>query len=276
LEALPPASHPMDVMRTAVSVLGCLLPEKDDHNIPDARDIADRLMACLGPALLYWYHYSHNGRMIDVETDDDSIGGNFLRLLHGEEAPEEWVKAMHVSLILYAEHAFNASSFTSRVMAGTGADMYSAVAGAIGALRGPKHGGANEVALEVQQRHDRAEQAEGEDRRRREEHELDIPSRHAHDPHLRLVLGGVVPDGGRSHGTVHAAVRDRTYGRLGSAHHRAAHRQQDHSPHGQLHRAGRSEVRTHRRTLILDAASAPEPGCGPDEPLCRLRGRRLS
>src|SRR5690554_5742036 len=174
LETLPPASHPMDVMRTAVSVLGCLLPEKDDHNIPDARDIADRLMACLGPALLYWYHYSHNGRMIDVETDDDSIGGNFLRPLHGEAASESRVRAMHTALILYAEHEFNASTFTGRVIAGTGSDMYSAITGAIGALRGPKHGGANEVAFEVQKRYETPDEAEADIRRRVENKEVVI------------------------------------------------------------------------------------------------------
>ena len=135
LEALPAASHPMDVMRTAVSVLGCVLPEKDDHNLPGARDIADRLMANLGSALLYWYHYSHNGRTIDVQTDDDSIGGHFLHLLHGEKPSEEWVRAMHISLNLYAEHEFNASTFTGRVIAGTGSDIYSAITGAIGAAR---------------------------------------------------------------------------------------------------------------------------------------------
>src|SRR5690554_7005806 len=166
LEALPPASHPMDVMRTAVSVLGCLLPEKDDHNIPDARDIADRLMACLGPALLYWYHYSHNGRIIDTQTDDDSIGGQFLHLLHGEAPKKEWVDAMHTSLILYAEHEFNASTFACRVIAGTGSDMYSSIAGGIGALRGPKHGGANEVAFEVQKRYDNPDEAEADIRER--------------------------------------------------------------------------------------------------------------
>ncbi|MET0187030.1 MAG: citrate/2-methylcitrate synthase, partial [Achromobacter sp.] len=122
LEALPAASHPMDVMRTAVSVLGCIIPEKDDHNAPAARDIADRLMANLGSALLYWYHYSHNGQIIDVQTDDDSIGGHFLHLLHGKKPSEEWVHAMHVSLNLYAEHEFNASTFTARVIAGTGSD----------------------------------------------------------------------------------------------------------------------------------------------------------
>jgi len=160
LEQLPPSAHPMDVMRTGVSVLGCLTPEKDDHNLAGARDIADRLMASLGSMLLYWYHYSHNGRRIEVETDDDSIGSHFLSLLHGRAPQESWVSAMHASLILYAEHEFNASTFTSRVIAGTGSDMYSAIAGGIGALRGPKHGGANEVAFEVQQRYENPDDAE--------------------------------------------------------------------------------------------------------------------
>lgn len=166
LEALPANSHPMDVMRTGVSVLGCTLPEKDDHNLADARDIADRLMASLGSMLLYWYHFSHNGRRIEVETDDDSIGGHFLHLLHGEKPPKSWVKAMHVSLVLYAEHEFNASTFTGRVIAGTGSDIYSAITGAIGALRGPKHGGANEVAFEIQKRYDNADEAEADIRNR--------------------------------------------------------------------------------------------------------------
>ncbi|SAI68362.1 2-methylcitrate synthase [Bordetella ansorpii] len=174
LEALPAASHPMDVMRTAVSVLGCVLPEKDDHNLPGARDIADRLMANLGSALLYWYHYSHNGRIIDVQTDDDSIGGHFLHLLHGKKPSDDWVRAMHTSLILYAEHEFNASTFTSRVIAGTGSDMYSAITGGIGALRGPKHGGANEVAFEVQSRYETPDEAEADIRRRVENKEVII------------------------------------------------------------------------------------------------------
>jgi 2-methylcitrate synthase len=174
LEALPAASHPMDVMRTAASVLGCILPEKDDHNAPDARDIADRLMASLGSALLYWYHYSHNGRVIDVQTDDDSIGGHFLHLLHGAEPGNDWVRAMHTSLILYAEHEFNASTFTCRVIAGTGSDMYSALVGGIGALRGPKHGGANEVAFEIQKRYDTPDEAEADIRRRVEAKEVVI------------------------------------------------------------------------------------------------------
>lgn len=174
LESLPAASHPMDVMRTAVSVLGCVLPEKDDHNTPGARDIADRLMANLGSALLYWYHYSHNGRIIDVQTDDDSIGGHFLHLLHGQKPSDDWVRATHTSLILYAEHEFNASTFTGRVIAGTGSDMYSAITGAIGALRGPKHGGANEVAFEVQKRYDSPDEAEADIRRRVENKEVII------------------------------------------------------------------------------------------------------
>ncbi|MES2159833.1 MAG: 2-methylcitrate synthase [Pseudomonadota bacterium] len=166
LEALPASAHPMDVMRTGVSVLGCTLPEKDDHNVPGARDIADRLMASFGSMLLYWYHFSHNGKRIDVETDDDSIGGHFLHLLHGEKPSESWVQAMHTSLILYAEHEFNASTFTSRVIAGTGSDIHSAITGAIGALRGPKHGGANEFAFEIQKRYENADEAEADIRNR--------------------------------------------------------------------------------------------------------------
>jgi 2-methylcitrate synthase len=166
LEALPASSHPMDVLRTGASVLGCVLPEKDDHNVAGARDIADRLMASFGSMLTYWYHYSHSGKRIEVETDDDSIGGHFLHLLHGKKPSAEWVRAMHTSLILYAEHEFNASTFTARVIAGTGSDMYSCITGAIGALRGPKHGGANEVAFEIQKRYDNPDQAEEDIRRR--------------------------------------------------------------------------------------------------------------
>ena len=160
LEWIPPAAHPMDVMRTGVSMLGTLLPEKDDHSVPGARDIADRLLASLGSILLYWYHWSHNGRRIDTETDDDSIAGHFLHLLHGKPPPELWERAMQTSLNLYAEHEFNASTFTGRVIAGTGADVYSAIAGAIGALRGPKHGGANEVAFDIQGRYHSPDEAE--------------------------------------------------------------------------------------------------------------------
>jgi 2-methylcitrate synthase len=166
LESLPAAAHPMDVMRTGVSALGCVLPEKDDHDHPGARDIADRLMASLGSILLYWFHYAHNGRLIDVETDDDSIGGHFLHLLHGRPPSESWVRAMHTSLILYAEHELNASTFACRVVAGTGSDMYSAITAGIGALRGPKHGGANEVAFEIQNRYDSPAEAEADIRRR--------------------------------------------------------------------------------------------------------------
>ena len=166
LETIPAAAHPMDVMRTGVSVLGCVLPERDDHNMPGARDIADRLMACLGSMLLYWHHWSQNGRRIDVETDDDTIAAHFLHLLHGTAPRASWVRAMHTSLNLYAEHEFNASTFACRVVAGTGADMYSAITGGIGALRGPKHGGANEVAFEIQKRYAGADEAEADIRAR--------------------------------------------------------------------------------------------------------------
>ncbi|MCW3479208.1 2-methylcitrate synthase [Neisseriaceae bacterium JH1-16] len=174
LEALPASAHPMDVMRTGVSALGCTLPEKDDHNTAGAREIADRLMASFGSMLLYWYHYSHNGKRIEVETDDDSIGGHFLHLLHGKTPSALWVRAMHTSLNLYAEHEFNASTFTGRVIAGTGSDMYSAITGAIGALRGPKHGGANEVAFEIQQRYENPDEAEADIRARVERKEVVI------------------------------------------------------------------------------------------------------
>ncbi|MCP1291526.1 2-methylcitrate synthase [Chromobacterium sp. S0633] len=174
LEALPASAHPMDVMRSGVSALGCALPEKDDHNQAGARDIADRLMASLGSMLLYWHHFSHNGKRIEVETDDDSIGGHFLHLLHGEKPSQEWVRAMHTSLNLYAEHEFNASTFAARVIAGTGSDLYSAVTGAIGALRGPKHGGANEVAFDIQQRYESPAEAEADIRERVERKEVVI------------------------------------------------------------------------------------------------------
>ena len=174
LEALPAAAHPMDVMRTGVSALGCVLPEKDDHAVAGARDIADRLLASLGSMLLVWYHYSHNGMRIDVETSDNSIGEHFLHLLHGEAPRPSWVRAMHTSLNLYAEHEFNASTFAARVIAGTGSDMYSAISGGIGALRGPKHGGANEVALDIQQRYATPDEAEADIRRRVEAREVVI------------------------------------------------------------------------------------------------------
>ena len=179
LEALPAASHPMDVMRTAVSALGCVLPEKDNQNVAGARDITDRLMACLGSALLYWFHYAHNGKRIEVETDDDSIGGHFLHLLHGKKPSDAFVRAMHTSLILYAEHEFNASTFTCRVIAGTAADMYSCITGGIGALRGPKHGGANEVAFEIMKRYDTPDAADADIRKRVANKEVVIGFGHA-------------------------------------------------------------------------------------------------
>ena len=166
LEQLPAASHPMDVLRTGVSALGCCIPEAEAHEANAARDLADRLLASLGSMLCYWYHYSRDGRRIDVETDDDSIGAHFLHLLHGKKPPPSWVRAMHTSLNLYAEHEFNASTFTARVIAGTGSDLYSCIAGAIGALRGPKHGGANEVAFEIQDRYSTPDAAEADIRKR--------------------------------------------------------------------------------------------------------------
>jgi 2-methylcitrate synthase len=159
LEVLPASAHPMDVLRTGVSVLGCTLPEREGHDVAGARDIADRLIASLGSMLNYWYHFSQAGERIQIETDDDSVGGHFLHLLHQKPPPASWVRAMHTSLILYAEHEFNASTFAARVIAGTGADMYSCITGAIGALRGPKHGGANEAAFEIQQRYASPEEA---------------------------------------------------------------------------------------------------------------------
>jgi 2-methylcitrate synthase len=172
LEQIPAAAHPMDVLRTGVSALGTVLPEKENHSVAGARDIADRLLASLSSMLLYWYHFSHGGHRIEVETDDDSIGGHFLHLLHGRPPKDLWVKAMHTSLILYAEHEFNASTFTGRVIAGTASDLYSAITGAIGALRGPKHGGANEVALDIQQRYENPDEAEADVRRRVENKEV--------------------------------------------------------------------------------------------------------
>ena len=160
LEQLPKTCHPMDVMRTGCSVLGALNQEKEEHPKNEAQDIIDRLMGSFSSILLYWYHFAYNGKRIDVVTDDDTVGGHFLHLLHGEKPRESWVKAMHVSLILYAEHEFNASTFTSRVIAGTNSDMFSCITGSIGALRGPKHGGANEVAFYIQERYSSADEAE--------------------------------------------------------------------------------------------------------------------
>jgi 2-methylcitrate synthase len=191
LEAIPAAAHPMDVMRTGASMLGCVEPEGDSHGVGGARDIADRLMACFGSILLYWYHYATSGRRISLESDEDSIGGHFLHLLHGRAPTTSHVRAMHTSLNLYAEHEFNASTFAARVIAGTGSDMYSAVTGAIGALRGPKHGGANEMAFEVMRRYQGPEAAEVDIRRRVEAREVIIGFGHpvytVADPRNRVI-----------------------------------------------------------------------------------------
>ena len=193
LEQIPASAHPMDVMRTGVSMLGTLLPERDAHDAEGARDIADRLMASLGSMLLYWYHYSRDGTRIEVETDDASIGGHFLHLLHRKPPPASWVQAMHTSLILYAEHEFNASTFTARVIAGTGSDVYSAITGAIGALRGPKHGGANEYSFEVQNRYRTPDEAEADIRRRVAAREVVIGFGHpvytVSDPRNKVIKG---------------------------------------------------------------------------------------
>ena len=166
LELLPASSHPMDVLRSGVSVLGCLAPEGNEHEVAATRELSDRLLSSLPSMLCYWYHYSHHGKRIEVSTDDDSIAAHFLHLLHGKPASKLWIRAMHTSLNLYAEHEFNASTFTARVIAGTGSDLYSCISGAIGALRGPKHGGANEVAFEIQKRYASADAAEADIRTR--------------------------------------------------------------------------------------------------------------
>ncbi|ODS84459.1 MAG: 2-methylcitrate synthase [Cytophagaceae bacterium SCN 52-12] len=191
LEQLPASAHPMDVLRTYVSVLGTVNPEKEDHPLAGAKHIADRLLASLPSALLYWHHFSQNGRRIATETDDDTIGGHFLRLLHGKAPSSSWERAMQISLNLYAEHEFNASTFTSRVIAGTGSDMYSAVSGAIGALRGPKHGGANEVAFDIQSRYSGPDEAEADIRQRLERKEVIIGFGHpvytVSDPRNKII-----------------------------------------------------------------------------------------
>jgi len=191
LESLPASAHPMDIMRTGVSVLGTLEPENPRFTVVEAREIGDRLVASFGSMLLYWYHYTHHGRRIDTETDDDTVGGHFLRLLHGREPSDLWLRAMHTSLILYAEHEFNASTFTARVVAGTNSDIYSAIAGAIGALRGPKHGGANEAACEIQQRYTTPDEAEADIRERVGRKEIVIGFGHpvytSGDPRNRVI-----------------------------------------------------------------------------------------
>ena len=174
LELVPAAAHPMDVMRTGCSVLGTVLPEAHDHPVTGARDIADRLMASFGSMLLYWWHFTRNGRRIDTETDDETIAAHFLHLLHGRPPSKLHARALDQSLVLYAEHEFNASTFAARVVAGTGSDMYSSITGAIGALRGPKHGGANEVAMEIIARYQDPDQAEADIRARVERREIII------------------------------------------------------------------------------------------------------
>lgn len=191
LETIPATAHPMDVLRTGVSTLGTVLPEAESHSLEGSRELADRLLACLGSMLLYWYHYSHHHRRIDLAADDDSIGGHFLHLLHGKPAPESWVKAMHTSLVLYAEHEFNASTFTARVIASTGSDFYSAITGAIGALRGAKHGGANEAAFDIQTRYNNSDEAEADIRCRVANKEIIIGFGHPvytlADPRNRII-----------------------------------------------------------------------------------------
>lgn len=174
LEQLPKDCHPMDVMRTGCSVLGALDQENEEHDKSEAQDIINRLMGSFSSILLYWYHFAYNGKRINVVTNDDTVGGHFLHLLHGKKPKESWVKAMHVSLILYAEHEFNASTFTGRVIAGTNSDMFSCITGSIGALRGPKHGGANEVAFRIQQRYSSADQAQEDIKKRMAKKEIII------------------------------------------------------------------------------------------------------
>jgi 2-methylcitrate synthase len=193
LEAIPATAHPMDVMRTGVSALGCVTPESGDHNEAAAKEIADKLIACFGSMLVYWYHFANSGKRIEIETNDDSIGGHFLHMLHGQAPSKLWEDSMHASLILYAEHEFNASTFTGRVISGTGSDMYSAITGAIGALRGPKHGGANEVALEIQERYSTPDEAEADIRARVANKEVVIGFGHpvytVSDPRNEIIKG---------------------------------------------------------------------------------------
>jgi len=150
----------MDVLRTGCSMLGILEPEAAGHDAAGARAIADRLIAVFPSILLYWHHFAVSGRRIDVETDDPTIAAHFLRLLHQRAPSALHIRALDQSLILYAEHEFNASTFTARVIAGTGSDFASAITGAIGALRGSKHGGANEVAIEIALRYATPDAAE--------------------------------------------------------------------------------------------------------------------
>jgi 2-methylcitrate synthase len=160
LEAVPPSANPMDVLRTGCSVMGTVLPEREDRNLGEARNIADRLISSFPSMLVYWYHYARNGHRIEVDLASESTAEHFLHMLYGRKPPRSFVRALDVSMILYAEHEFNASTFTSRVIAGTGSDMYSCVTGAIGALRGFKHGGANEGAFDLIQRFRNPREAE--------------------------------------------------------------------------------------------------------------------
>jgi len=193
LENIPKSAHPMDVIRTGVSALGCEIPEADSHSDEAALDAANRLIASTPSMLLYWYHFSQSGKRISLETNTDSVGEHFLTLLHETKPDSSWIKAMHTSLILYAEHEFNASTFTARVIAGTGSDMYSSITGAIGALRGPKHGGANEVALEIQERYATPDQAEADILTRLEKREVIIGFGHpvytVGDPRNPIIKG---------------------------------------------------------------------------------------
>jgi 2-methylcitrate synthase len=213
LELLPPSTHPMDVLRTGVSVLGCVRPEAEEHNADGARTIADELLASLGSMLLYWHHYARNGRRIEVEPGEDSIAAHFLHLLHGEAPPPEWVAAMQISLVLYAEHEFNASTFTARVIAGTGSDIYSCITGAIGALKGPKHGGANEAALAIQNRYTSPDEAEADIRRRVGEREVVIGFGHPvytiSDPRSDIIKNVARQLANSAGGSTHFAIAER-------------------------------------------------------------------
>ncbi|MHB8911832.1 MAG: bifunctional 2-methylcitrate synthase/citrate synthase [Lysobacter sp.] len=203
LELVPANAHPMDVLRTGCSVLGTVLPERDGHPAAEARDIADKLIASFGSMLLYWWHFTRNGRRIDVETDDDTVAAHFLHLLHGQPPSALHAKSLDQSLILYAEHEFNASTFTARVIAGTGSDLHSCLTGAIGALRGPKHGGANEVAMDIISRYATADEAEADIRARMERKEIVIGFGHPvytvsdpRNPIIKEISRALCKDGG--------------------------------------------------------------------------------
>jgi 2-methylcitrate synthase len=202
LEHIPAAAHPMDVMRTACSSLGTVLPEKEDQNIQGARDIADRMIASFGSALLYWWHFAQSGRRIEVETDDETVAGHFLHLMHGRKPSALHERALDQSLILYAEHEFAASTFAARVIAGTLSDIYSAVTGSIGALRGPKHGGANEAAYEIQRRYRTPDEAEADIMTRVARKEIVIGFGHPvytvsdpRNPVIKAIARGLCEDG---------------------------------------------------------------------------------